>query len=89
MLAYRSIYFDDQPVENRILDIFESRTESRGAALFFVHGGGWKGGSRNIFHKIIFQASKRGFECATTDYRLSGVSIFDQVADEVELGLRG
>lgn len=81
MNSFRSIYFDDAPREGRIVDFFDAHTPSREVALFFVHGGGWRNGSRTIFHSIIHEYSKRGFDCASTDYRLKGVSVFDQVGD--------
>jgi acetyl esterase/lipase len=68
------------------MDIFNAPEATREVALFFVHGGGWRGGSRTIFHSIIHEYSRRGFDCASTDYRLSGVNVFDQVGD-VRIGL--
>jgi acetyl esterase/lipase len=86
MIPFQSIYFDETPIEGRIVDIFEALKPSQKVALFFVHGGGWRGGSRTIFHSIIHEYRKLGFDCASTDYRLSGTTIFDQVGD-VRTGL--
>lgn len=86
MTPFKSIYFDSNPCEGRILDIFEASHSTREIAFFFVHGGGWKSGSRSIFHQIIHEYVKLGFDCASTDYRLKDVTIFDQVAD-IRIGL--
>lgn len=86
MTPFQSIYFDDTPREGRIVDIFEAPEPTQKVALFFVHGGGWRGGSRTIFHSIIHEYRQLGFDCASTDYRLSGTDIFDQVGD-VRTGL--
>lgn len=86
MTPFQSIYFDDSPIEGRILDIFEAQNPSQEVALFFIHGGGWRGGSRTIFHAIIHEYRKLGFDCASTDYHLSGTTVFDQVGD-VRTGL--
>jgi acetyl esterase/lipase len=86
MIPFQSIYFDDAPQEGRILDIFAAENPSHDVALFFVHGGGWRGGCRSIFHSIIHEYRKRGFDCAGTDYRLKRVTVFDQVGD-VRTGL--
>jgi acetyl esterase/lipase len=86
MISFQSIYFDDAPIEGRIVDIFEAQQSSQQVALFFIHGGGWRGGSRTIFHSIIHEYRKLGFDCASTDYRLNGTTVFDQVAD-VRTGL--
>lgn len=66
----------------RVLDILDAKKDpARKVALFFVHGGGWRNGSRTIFHEIAQAYRELGFDCATTDYRLSGVRIDDQIAD--------
>ncbi len=82
MITFRSIYFDASPREGRILDIFEAAPHTRPhVSLFFVHGGGWKAGTRAVFHQIALAYSSLGFDCASTDYRLGGVTIEDQVSD--------
>lgn len=81
MNAFRSIYFDATPREGRIVDLFDAPTGSRDIALLFVHGGGWRNGTRAIFHGIIHEYTRRGFDCASTDYRVKGVNVFDQVGD--------
>jgi hypothetical protein len=39
MIPFKSIYFDDEPREGRILDIFEAADPTRQTAFFFVYGG--------------------------------------------------
>ncbi len=81
MLQFRSIYLDTPVQTGRIFDLFSPEEEAKhDTALFFIHGGGWHGGSRTGFHSIIEACIARGYEAATTDYRLT-VSLFDQVAD--------
>lgn len=80
MIPFTSIYLDAQPVDGRILDIFSSPVD-RDLAIMFVHGGGWHSGSRAIFHNIALAFVEQGFECATTDYRLGGVTVFNQADD--------
>lgn len=86
MIPFRSIYFDDPPVDDRCIDLFEAKMSDRPAALFFVHGGGWKSGSRSNFHRIALAFCERGYECACTGYRLRGATVFDQV-DDLRQGL--
>ncbi|OGV38566.1 MAG: hypothetical protein A2020_00565 [Lentisphaerae bacterium GWF2_45_14] len=79
---YKSIYFDDPLISGRVLDIFEPGELSQDTALFFVHGGGWNAGSRTGYHVLMEEFRRRGFICASTDYRLvPGVDIFDQLTD--------
>jgi acetyl esterase/lipase len=81
MWSFRSLYFDPRPVSGRIVDLFDGEGPARSVAVFFVHGGGWTGGSRANYHFAIREFTARGYDCASTDYRLTGVNIFDQVAD--------
>lgn len=85
MIQFTTSYFDRPPKEGRILDIFQGDPQmARQAAIFFVHGGGWRNGSRSIFHTIGLAFRDLGFDIATTDYRLRGVTVFEQVADIVD-----
>jgi acetyl esterase/lipase len=40
-------------------------------ALVFIHGGGWVGGSRDGYKKLIQEAAKRGYVAVTVQYRLT------------------
>ena len=79
--AYKSIYFDDPIVTGRALDIFMPDQVTRDQAVFLVHGGGWTGGSREGYHKVMEALRDQGFICGATDYRLSGVSLFEKLTD--------
>ncbi|MEK6794727.1 MAG: alpha/beta hydrolase [Spirochaetota bacterium] len=78
---FTSIYFDDPIEPLRAIDVFMPKKVSRNAALFFVHGGGWRAGSRSGYHAIMRAFNAEGFICAGTDYRLSGVTLIDQLTD--------
>ncbi len=80
-LEFQSVFFDTPIVNGRVIDFFIPEAPSRDVALFFVHGGGWRAGSRTIYYHIIEEYMNRGFICATTDYRLGGVSAFEQIFD--------
>ncbi|MBO4632014.1 MAG: alpha/beta hydrolase [Lentisphaeria bacterium] len=76
-----SCYLDSPLQEGRIFDVFEPEAITRETALFFVHGGGWSAGSRIKYHKIMEAFNERGYLCASTDYRLKGVTVFEQLQD--------
>lgn len=82
---YTSIAFDDQPVPGRALDIFMPAGKPRRHAIFMVHGGGWRQGSRAQYHALMNALGKQGYICGSTDYRLEGVDILTQIED-VRLG---
>lgn len=81
--SFKTTYFDEPIVPGRVLDIFEPDQITRDVAVFMTHGGGWSGGSRDGYHKIMRAFNREGFICASTDYRLkpSGANILDQIED--------
>jgi len=85
--VFRSIYFDDPPMPGRVLDIFPADGTAQDLAFFFVHGGGWQGGSRIAMHCLMRECGYRGYESAGTDYRLKPGGLSDQMED-IRTGLR-
>jgi acetyl esterase/lipase len=41
------------------------------SAIVYIHGGGWQGGNREMYHNDIEQAAKRGYVAVTVSYRLT------------------
>lgn len=85
-MAYRfqSLYFDNPIVPERVLDILQPEVCTRELALFFIHGGGWSGGSRQNLHLIMRGFNAEGYICGSTDYRMRGATIEDQIEDVTE-----
>lgn len=83
MYPFQSYFLDAPLNKQRIFDIFEpaSGVPVKDIAIFFVHGGGWFSGSRTGFYEIMEAFGKLGYITCTTDYRLSGVNAFEQLAD--------
>jgi acetyl esterase/lipase len=77
----RTFYLDRPIVAGRVWDLFAPPHGDADAAIFFVHGGGWRSGTRSIFHPIIEPLVARNIVCASCDYRLNDVTIADQIAD--------
>ncbi len=77
-------YYLDTPIKlDRVFDVFEADEDApaRDQAIFFVHGGGWNQGSRIGQHVLMDEFARRGYTCASTDYRLKGVDAFAQISD--------
>jgi acetyl esterase/lipase len=81
--TFETVYFDKPIVTNRSIDIFMPTTVTRDIAIFFVHGGGWFGGTKTCYHKIMEAFNQVGFICGSVDYRLGGkdTQITDQITD--------
>lgn len=80
-LIFQSVFFDTPVIGDRVADIFIPENVTQDTALFFIHGGAWRAGSRAVHYIIIEEFLRRGFICGNTDYRLGGVNAFDQIFD--------
>ncbi len=80
---FQSVYFDTPIIKGRVLDIFEPLpgVKRKESALFIVHGGGWRGGSRDKFHEIMEKFVEQGYTVCSTDYRLYAKDAFVQIRD--------
>ena len=68
-------------VKGRVFDVFEPEEITKDVAVFIVHGGGWRAGTRTHFHEIMEALNERGYITASTDYRLNAKDAFQQLTD--------
>ena len=64
------------------LDLFLPESPN-GAAVFFVHGGGWRGGARRQWHPVMDYFCERGYVCASAGYRLLDEAVFPAQFEDV------
>lgn len=76
-----SYYLDSPIVEGRVFDVFEPEEITKDIAVFIIHGGGWRAGSRTEYHKLMEEFNNRGYLVASTDYRLYARDAFEQLKD--------
>jgi acetyl esterase/lipase len=82
MFRYTSLYFDDPPVNGRAIDVWiPSQRPLRPQTLFFVHGGGWRQGRRDLMHALMREYYEKGFACVSVDYRLGSATVPVQLSD--------
>ena len=82
--CFKSYYLDSPLQIGRVFDVFEADKDApqREYSFFFVHGGGWRHGSRQGgTHIIMDELARRGYTCASTDYRLDAPDAFTQISD--------
>lgn len=82
-MAFQLItHYLDTPIQaQRIYDIFVPETIQHDTAIFIIHGGGWRAGSRLGFHSPLMEKfAEEGYITATTDYRLN-VTASEQLKD--------
>lgn len=78
---FQSYYLDYPLVKGRVFDVFEPEEITKDIAVFIIHGGGWRSGSRTMFHEIMEALNERGYLVAATDYRLYAKDAFEQLGD--------
>lgn len=75
-------YYDEDIVLKRAVDIVCPTQVTRRVALFYIHGGGWRAGARDGFHRHLYYFSRKGYVCASAGYRLApNVHFTEQMGD--------
>lgn len=81
----------DQPYSKqfpdlRRMDLFQP-DRPNGAAILFIHGGGWRNGSRKNWHPAMEYFCGRGYVCASVSYRLLPEHRFPAAFEDVRLAM--
>ncbi|MFI6028055.1 alpha/beta hydrolase fold domain-containing protein [Amycolatopsis magusensis] len=75
----------------RPLELDLTEPEHAVATVLYLHGGGWRRGSRRTplpgFEHLAGELAARGFRVATADYRLSGEATFPAPLEDVRAAL--
>jgi acetyl esterase/lipase len=56
--------------------------------VIFIHGGAWRGGSREMYHYYCVKFAEQGYVAATISYRLSGVAPFPAAVEDSKCAVR-
>lgn len=56
--------------------------------IIFIHGGGWRGGSRNQFRGQAAYLAEKGYVGACIEYRLSGEAKFPAAVEDAKCAVR-
>lgn len=57
-------------------------------AIVFIHGGGWRQGSKEAYRDIIEEAAERGYVAVTIGYRFAPAHIFPAQVEDVKCAVR-
>lgn len=69
------------------MDVFIPGDNANGVGLFFIHGGGWKGGYRTQWHPVADYYCKKGYTCASAGYRLAPSAVYPTQIEDVRLAM--
>ena len=70
------------------MDLFRPASGGNFPGIVFVHGGGWKSGSKTQFHRQAAHMASKGFVCACVEYRLSGEAKWPTCIDDCKAAVR-
>jgi acetyl esterase/lipase len=71
------------------LDLYSPKQRAGAApAVIFIHGGAWRGGSREMYHYYCTKFAEHGYVAATISYRLTGVAPFPAAVEDAKCAVR-
>lgn len=74
--------------ETRVMDIWLPDGGRNGAAILFIHGGGWTKGDKRQYHDVAAWFAQRGFVCASMKYRLSSEKPYPAALEDARLAMQ-
>jgi len=69
------------------IDLYLPGPPANGAALLFIHGGGWSTGGRKQWRSVAEFSAGQGLFCASLSYRLAPAHRFPAALEDVRLGM--
>ncbi len=79
--------YSDRFPDSRRVDLYPPTAPALGAALLFIHGGGWSAGGRKQWRAVCEYCAGEGFFCASLSYRLAPAYRFPAAVEDVRLGM--
>lgn len=79
--------YSEEETEIRRIDVFLPDGSKNGACIFFVHGGGWAGGSRQQWHSVMEHFCRLGYVCTSASYHLLPDRHFPAQFEDVRLAM--
>jgi acetyl esterase/lipase len=75
---------------NLLIDAFipKVRDVKKTAAIIFIHGGGWRSGSRSQHYPLAERLAHLGYACFTPEYRLSTEALFPAAVYDIKAAIR-
>lgn len=86
----KNIFYCKTPERNLALDVFypAKKTKYKKTAILIIHGGGWRNGSKEMFHAMAQHLAALGYVCFTPEYRLSTEALYPAAVYDVKAAIR-
>jgi len=73
--------------ELQTIDVFLPTAAGNGAAIFFIHGGGWSAGDKTGWHPVMEHFCGLGYVCTSVNYRLRPEFHLREMLQDVRVGM--
>jgi len=88
MKEWSDLAYSRKHADRRLMDVFlPTGEQANGAAILFVHGGGWKAGGKAQWHGVARHFCGLGYVCASATYRLLPEWKFPAWIEDVRLAM--
>jgi acetyl esterase/lipase len=86
----KNIFYCNTQERNLALDVFypAKRSKHKKTAILIIHGGGWRSGSKDMFHSMAQHLAALGYVCFTPEYRLSTEALYPAGVYDVKAAIR-
>jgi pectinesterase len=86
----KNIFYCNTTERNLALDVFypAKKTNHKKAAILIIHGGGWRSGSKAMFHVMAQHLAGLGYVCFTPEYRLSTEALYPAAVYDIKSAIR-
>jgi acetyl esterase/lipase len=88
MASEKGIVFAHRPEMDLHLDIYRPEGEANGCAIVFVHGGGWRRGTREMMRPAARAMAEHGFVGLPMQYRVSDQAPWPAHIHDVKAAIR-
>jgi acetyl esterase/lipase len=81
------IVYSAEHTDRRRIDVFRPGGDASGAGIYFIHGGGFSGGSKEQWREVARHFCRAGYACASVEYRLAPDWKFPEWVADARLGM--
>ena len=80
--AHRNVAYD-KTHKSQLLDVYPAKTAKPAPVMVYIHGGGWRGGSKNRIPGFLAKANDEGWlAVVSVEYRFTDVAIHPAQVDD-------
>lgn len=87
MAEQMDLPYSEAHTDRRMIDVFTPDGQGNGAAVLWIHGGGFTAGDKSQWHSVCRHFAGLGYVCASPGYRFSPEWTFPAWVEDVRLAM--